>query len=151
METIWQNSRKPEFRPIWRPKMTQKFGPTGPIFPKPPKVPPKSLKIKFNWNPVESCDKSCWKHRFCPNLAKFGAKNGPKIWPTGAIFLTHLSVPTIYLQTKFQHPVLITFWKNGEKPPEIPFFTYFFIIRNPLQNKTFRERQHPSAPRSVNE
>ena len=40
---FWQNSQKPEFWFIWRPKLAQKFGPLGPTFNTPTKVAPMSL------------------------------------------------------------------------------------------------------------
>ena len=51
-------------------------------------------------------------------------QKGPQIWPTGAIFQTHLKISTICLWTKFHGPRLKSFWENGQKPTKFPFFTY---------------------------
>ena len=53
------------------------------------------LKNKFHLNLVEIVCKIDKKLAFGLILALFGAKKGPKIRPTGAIFYTHLKVPTL--------------------------------------------------------
>ena len=56
-----------------------------------------SLKHDFHFNPVETFCKIGKKMPFGLILALFGAKRGPQIWPTGAIFYTRLEVHTICL------------------------------------------------------
>ena len=92
-------SQKPEFWLFWRPKMALKVWLLELIFYTPTKVTPTSLEIKFHVNPVETFQENRRKPIYCPILALFGAKNGPKIWPTGAIFHTHthVKVPTFCL------------------------------------------------------
>ena len=122
---FWQSSHKPEFLPIWEPQITQKFGPLGPICKKPPNVAATSLSIKFHVNPVETVLENSWKPTYWPICAQFRVKGGPKIWPTGAIFHTHLKVPTMCHLTKFHSPTLKTFWENGPKPPKNHNFRLF--------------------------
>ena len=66
-----------------------------------PQTPPQSrsseLKTQFSFESSENILQNRRKMPFGLILALFGAKRGPKTWPTGAIFHTHLEVHTICL------------------------------------------------------
>ena len=85
-----------------------------------------SLKHNFHLNPVETFCKIGEKRPFGLILAVFGAKRGPKIWPTGAIFYTHMEVYTICLLITFHGLTFKKFRVSGQK-------SLFFVIKNPFK------------------
>ena len=136
VETSWQNSQNPEFRPIWGQKWPKYLGlwcQFLPIF--------KSICNKLI-NQVSR--KSSIKH-FTENDKKylyfdlFGTKKVPKIWLIRTIFHTHKvlwsynrtffrKLPKISPNSNFEIFLITNPWKNFEAKYQDSNYTYFWAI-----------------------